>query len=147
MKRSILFAVALATATAFAAPLVVRAADPAKTTATKGQKASAEPKDPNIRTPQKANDPKATGSKKQMKRQSVCIVNVDNWTPWYIQVYVDGDFSGIVAPWDEGYTFAVSGPTRAYARAEFPPPTPATTWGPVVFNCPPGDVFTWRLDP
>jgi hypothetical protein len=75
----------------------------------------------------------------------VCRVDVDNWTPWKVQIYVDGTFRGLVSPWGDGVTYTGAGPTRVYARAEFTDGS-ALTWGPTDYDCYGGQHIYFRLD-
>lgn len=47
-------------------------------------------------------------------RGVACQVHFDNYTGLYIKIYVDGDFKGTLAPWDDGYVTVGSGYTRIY---------------------------------
>jgi hypothetical protein len=69
---------------------------------------------------------------------------LDNSTPWYIDVYVDGSFRGTMGPWDDAQAYAIAGNTRLYARAEFDDGS-VRTWGPNVVFVGRGETYTWRL--
>lgn len=75
----------------------------------------------------------------------VCRVKVDNWTPWKIQIFVDGTFRGMVSPWGDGVTYTGAGPTRVYARAVFDDGS-ALNWGPKDYDCFSGQYIYFRLD-
>jgi hypothetical protein len=77
-------------------------------------------------------------------RQVLCSVMFDNYTNLWVQTYVDGRFAGTMRPWGELYTFAVSGPTILYARAEYTNKT-YDSWGPVNVSC--SRSYRWRLNP
>lgn len=47
-------------------------------------------------------------------RGALCKVHFDNYTGYYIKIYVDGDFKGTLAPWDDGWVTVYSGYTRIY---------------------------------
>ena len=47
-------------------------------------------------------------------RGAACQVHFDNYTGLTIRIYVDGDFKGTLAPWDDGYVTVGSGYTRIY---------------------------------
>ena len=47
-------------------------------------------------------------------RGEACRVNFDNYTGLYIKIYVDGDYKGTLAPWDDGTVTVGSGYTRIY---------------------------------
>jgi hypothetical protein len=78
-------------------------------------------------------------------QSGVCRVNVDNWTPWKVQIYVDSSFRGMVSPWGDGVTYTGAGPTRVYARAEFDNGS-VLTWGPRDYECYSGQYIYFRLD-
>lgn len=44
---------------------------------------------------------------------------VDNWTGWYVDVYVDGTFRGTLEPYGKKVTWAIPGNTTIYAKATF----------------------------
>lgn len=48
-----------------------------------------------------------------------CDVVVDNYTGWYIDIYVDNEYRGTIAPYDRRVTWAVKGNTKLYGKAEF----------------------------
>jgi hypothetical protein len=105
--------------------------------------------DTNIKTKQAPNDPAkdtpAPANKGGEKtRAAACIVNFDNYTPWFIEMYVDGNFAGIVGPWDDVNAIAGNGPTVLYARANFRDGS-FKYWGPRSMNCVPGGFTTWEL--
>jgi hypothetical protein len=78
-------------------------------------------------------------------QMGVCRVDVDNWTQWKVQVYVDGTFRGMVSPWGDGTTYTGAGPTRVYVRAEFTDGT-YKYWGPRNYDCYGGQRIYFRLD-
>lgn len=47
-------------------------------------------------------------------RGALCKVHFDNYTGLYIKIYVDGNFKGTLAPWDDGWVTVGSGYTRIY---------------------------------
>jgi hypothetical protein len=75
-----------------------------------------------------------------------CWVTASNYTPWWIDVYIDGTYRGQLSPWGDGTVNAGSGATVIYGRAVFTDGS-AKTWGPRQFACAPNGTFTWRLDP
>jgi hypothetical protein len=75
-----------------------------------------------------------------------CWVTVDNWTPWWIDVYVDGKYRGQASPFGKGTVNAGAGGTNLYARADFSDAT-FRAWGPRLFVCSSNGQFSWRLDP
>jgi hypothetical protein len=45
-----------------------------------------------------------------------CCLNFDNYTGYWLQVWVDGTYRGNVAPWDEGGICVSEGWTTYYVR-------------------------------
>lgn len=77
---------------------------------------------------------------------ATCLVRFDNRTDLYIATHVDGNSAGTLGPWGDVYAYAIAGPTRLYARAEFTDGS-VTTWGPTMVDCPAGGSYHWRLYP
>ena len=108
--------------------------------------------DPNIKTPrgtnpaaQKPAPPEKGGSQPKTRGGvAICTVDVDNWTGYWIDIYVDGDYSGTVNPWGEGITHAIAGGTRLYGKATLDNGS-SYTWGPMNVDCPAYGVYTWSL--
>ena len=69
-------------------------------------------------------------------------LHVDNRTAWYIRIYVDGDYVGLVSPYGDAYGYYSCGVHSLYARAVFDDGS-VRTWGPVDADLCGG--FTWRL--
>jgi hypothetical protein len=74
-----------------------------------------------------------------------CGVHVDNHSPYYVQIFVDGDYSGTVAPWGDYYAHTGSGATSLYGRALFDDGS-VYTWGPQAVRCPANGWFLWQLN-
>jgi len=74
-----------------------------------------------------------------------CWVSVNNYTPWWVDVYVDGTYRGQASPWGAGVVNAGSGGTALYAAATFTDGS-VRSWGPRRFLCSPDGRFSWRLD-
>jgi hypothetical protein len=107
--------------------------------------------DPNIKTPRSTNKaaqkpapPNKGGSQPTTRGVAVCTVVVDNWTGYWIDIYVDSDYSGTVNPWGDGYTYAIAGGTRLYGKATLDNGS-TITWGPRNVDCPPNGTYTWKL--
>ena len=65
---------------------------------------------------------------------------IDNWTPWYIKVYANGDYMGTLGPWEKKWTYTGDQCPNLYARADFDDGT-WKFWGPSqICN------DTWELD-
>ena len=110
--------------------------------------------DPNIKADKQqaakndpANEPPAPPKKGGAKTRGFfdCWVTADNYTPWWIDIYVDGTYRGQVAPWGAGTVNAGAGSTTLYGRAVFDSGS-VRNWGPRQFHCSSDGVFTWRLD-
>jgi hypothetical protein len=69
---------------------------------------------PNIKKDFTCNAPDVAVPKPAKSRGDYCGINVDNWTGYYVKVFVDGDFYGWVAPWDKGGVTVYSGYTTVY---------------------------------
>lgn len=128
----------------------VAADDPAASgtmTVTKAAKARGSAVDENIKAPFKANStankPDAPAQKGGEKERGTCAILVDNWTPWHIEIYVDGDYVGMVSPYGQATGYFHSGRRKAYARATFDDGS-VLTWGPSTLDC--HGVSTWRLE-
>jgi hypothetical protein len=108
----------------------------------KAQTARGDAQDPNI----KSGPPKANSANAPLPAESRggCTVHIDNRTGWYIQVYLDGDYRGVVGPFGDAYGAVISGPTNIYARAEFDDNS-VRTWGPQNVFCPDQGNYTLSL--
>ena len=71
-----------------------------------------------------------------------CRLIVDNWTPWMINIYVDGSYSGMVSSWGKADGWFASGRRNVYAVAPFRDASDLT-WGPERVNC--QGSYTWQL--
>jgi hypothetical protein len=95
-----------------------------------------------------AKAPPAPPSKGGAKTRGIfdCWVTANNYTPWWVDIYVDGTYRGQVAPWGAGTVNAGAGGTALYGRAVFTDGS-YKSWGPRQFACTSDGQFTWRLDP
>ena len=73
-----------------------------------------------------------------------CGVHVDNRTQWIIRTYVDGDYVGSINRFGDIAGITGNGPTTVYAVAVFDDGS-TRTWGPHLFQCSAGGIYTWRL--
>ncbi|HUR65414.1 MAG TPA: hypothetical protein VMZ03_03615 [Chitinophagaceae bacterium] len=71
-------------------------------------------------------------------------VVVDNWTGYYIDIYVNGNYRGTVSPYDKRVTWAIPGTNTLYAKAVFNDGS-YLYWGPKVTYT--GYSYTWKLNP
>jgi len=125
-------------------------ADESKQVTDKAQKSRGSGANENIKSKSDKNDPNAdipapANKSGDKSRAGVCCITVDNYTAWKVQLYVDGNYQGLLWPWGDGTSCVYSGATRIYAMAEFTDGT-YSDWGPRVFNCRPGKDYTWNLD-
>jgi hypothetical protein len=95
-----------------------------------------------------AQEPAAPPEKGGKKERGVfdCWVTADNYTGWWIDIFVDGTYRGQVSPWGRGTVNAGAGGTTLYGRADFTDGA-VRTWGPRAFICASNGQFSWRLDP
>ena len=108
--------------------------------------------DPNIKQDSEKNDPNAKsapppekgGPKTRGAGPYRCGIHVDNRTPYFVRTYVDGDYVGTVNRYGDIAGITGNGPTSLYAVAVFDDGS-TSTWGPHIFNCAPGDTYSWRL--
>jgi hypothetical protein len=134
----------------------VEASGPAADARPNPATAAAKGQDPNIRPTAGTNVSGATvtaavPAHKQAagaasKGAATCLVRFDNRTDLYIATHVDGNSAGTLGPWGDVYAYAIAGPTRLYARADFTDGS-VTTWGPTMVDCPAGGSYHWRLYP
>lgn len=71
---------------------------------------------PNIVKGFSCNGPDVEVAKPAKSRSSYCAINVDNYTGFYVNVYVDGAFYGMVSPWSDGDVTVYGGYTRVYCQ-------------------------------
>jgi hypothetical protein len=136
-----------------AAPALAQSdSEKSKTTVTKGQKAAPDA-DKYIKDKSPDNDPKksvpapsAKGGGSRGAGPWPCQVHIDNRTGWRIQIYVDGQYDGLLSSWGDGFVNTGSGVTTFFAVATFTDGS-RLTWGQWVFNCPAQGVYTWSLTP
>jgi hypothetical protein len=75
-------------------------------------------------------------------RGPVCYLTVDNYTPWRIQIYIDGEFVGMVSAWGKADGSYPSSTYRLYGVADFTSGD-RYTFGPRDQYC--NGPFTWTL--
>jgi hypothetical protein len=118
---------------------------------THGQKArGSADNDPNVKTKAATNDPSkkmpAPAHKGGPKdRAGACVVMFDNYTPWAIEAFVDGDYWGVVPRYGELTAYVGNGRTQVYARARFTDGS-MLTFGPQYFGCN-NERLVWKLHP
>jgi len=67
---------------------------------------------------------------------------IDNYTGYYMDIYVEGNFRGTVAPYDKRVTWAIPGNNKLYAKTVFSDGS-YLYWGPSYVNT--GYSYTWKL--
>lgn len=75
----------------------------------------------------------------------VATLHVDNSTPLYVDIYVDGDYRGTLAPWGDWYADGQCNAYVLYAVARFDDGS-KVTWGPTTTASGCTDQ-TWTLKP
>jgi hypothetical protein len=108
--------------------------------------------DSNIKSDSDKNNPGAKtpapagkgGARKRGGGPSPCGLHIDNRTPWLMRIYVDGNYRGTVSAYGDLVGLTGNGATSLYAVAPFDDGS-EKTWGPRVFNCSAGDVYTWQV--
>jgi hypothetical protein len=76
-------------------------------------------------------------------RGAFCGVYVDNYTPYMVRIYVDGQYRGAVPAWGGLWIGAITGTTRLYSKATFADGT-TLTWKNAV-ECKANARYKWRL--
>jgi hypothetical protein len=71
-------------------------------------------------------------------------VIIDNWSGYYVDIYVNGNYRGTVAPYDKRVTWAIPGTNTLYAKALFDDGS-YIYWGPKTTAT--GYEYTWKLNP
>ncbi len=89
--------------------------------------------------------PQKGGERPRGPQVPLCRLTFDNWTGWWVQVFVDGEYRGTMAPYDDITTYPVAGTTRAYARAVFTDGT-VYNWPTQTFNCKAGEPYVWKIE-
>lgn len=105
-------------------------------------------KDPNVKTATGVNDPAKEMPAPPQKggpqtRGRGCYITYDNYTPWYIEAFLDGQYCGTVAPYGELDCVTGDGWTVLYARARFTDGS-MKYWGPRRGMCV-NESFNWQL--
>jgi hypothetical protein len=102
--------------------------------------------DTNIKTEKPtANDPKSEATKPAGRGRG-CNVEVNNDTGWYVDIYVNGVYTGTVGPWGSGWAYPPVAGSNLYGRANFTDGS-WKYWGPRQFGCSQGSINTWDITP
>ena len=155
-RKSVLkFATSLVLAIFVALAISASAQDAAQKTGKNLVKASAQSsrgggQDSNIKSDNKANDPNAKTppppEKSGTRGARGCAVDVNNYTAWYVDIYVNGVFTGTVGPWGNGFVYPPAMGSALYGRANFTDGS-WKYWGPQQFTCAQSSVNEWRINP
>jgi hypothetical protein len=76
----------------------------------------------------------------------LALVTFENYTPWTVKCYTDGQFRGLALPMHSFSVWTGSGYTVLAARADFIDATPAI-WNSGLLFYYPGGNYSWRLVP
>jgi hypothetical protein len=114
----------------------------------KGQKSRGDAKDENIKSKSdvnKASAPAPAPAEKggEKSRGGSCQVHFDNATPWKIQIYVDGQYQGMVGAYGDATEWYYGTAGTLYGKADFDDGS-SLTWGPQRAICVNGH-FRYRL--
>jgi len=90
---------------------------------------------PNIDAASKSN----LNQEETPKSKGVGYVVVDNYRGYHVDVYIDRNYRGTVAPYGKAYYAVTSGNTRVYGTSG------SYEWGPSVFYLGNNNTFTWEL--
>lgn len=105
--------------------------------------------DSNIKADSKANPPDAKvpppPEKSGTNGARGCAVGVNNYTTWYVDIYINGDYAGTIGPWGNGGVFPPATRSTFYARANFTDGS-WKYWGPQQFTCAQTGANEWRLN-
>lgn len=75
---------------------------------------------PNITTPRPTTDvltvPAPSSRGGDASRGAYCDIKFENWTGYYIDIYVDGTYQGTVSPWQDYYAYEYSGYKSIYCE-------------------------------
>lgn len=116
--------------------------------AQEGAASKGKAEDSNITKEEKPNDKNSKaqppGRKGGTAKGGSCEVQLDNWTPWNIKVYIDGAFQGTIAAYSESYTYTVPGRVRVYGRADFVGGD-YLYWGPRDYRCGPDQYIYFKM--
>lgn len=117
------------------------------TTAAQKTRGDSNAKDENIKKDRQPNDPNAKVEAPPEKggpksRGYACHLDIDNRTPWIIDIYVDGNYRGQVSRYGDLVGYVGCGDTRLYGRATFTDGS-EKTWGPTVYYL--DSAFTWSI--
>ena len=127
----------------------------AKLESDKAQQAAAGAEDSNVKMDMAANSKSGTaapappdkgGDKGKGMGMGYVEVVFNNYSPWYVKCYVDGNYRGTIAPWGALNFPTGNGATMLYARADFDDGS-TYRWGPRQFYYYSGNRYEWRLNP
>jgi len=106
--------------------------------------------DSNIHADSKANPPDAKTPPPPEKSATpgarTCSVEVNNYTTWFVDIYIDAGYAATVGPWGNGEVYPPATGSKFYARANFTDGS-WKFWGPQPFTCAQSGASEWRLNP
>jgi hypothetical protein len=95
---------------------------------------------PNDRMPHLKLRPKKGGPE---TRGTSCRIHIDNCTPWYVDIYTDGNYRGQMSLWGDSYGWVGCGDTNLSGVAAFR--DGSNIFGPTVYGV--NETFTWSPYP
>jgi hypothetical protein len=107
------------------APNTLAAQKGPKSSSTAAKGGTARGEDPNVKKDEGKNTAGSKAAKPTQKGgpkargASTGVIHVDNRTPWYISISVNGDYAGTVGPYGDLYYYAESGTHLLFGRALF----------------------------
>lgn len=122
-----------------------------QTVETKASKSRGAGEDENIKTDVRVNTkdaadkmlaPFAKGGDKTRAANTKVIV--ENWTPYYVDIYNDGYYQGTIGPWDDSYFWDYGDTIELYGVAKFDDGS-QLTWGPHYVDNNLYYSYTWKL--
>ncbi|HLZ44180.1 MAG TPA: hypothetical protein VKQ05_00705 [Gemmatimonadales bacterium] len=151
-RRTSLITAVLAASAVFAlvSTASAQAAAQAKGSTTPAARSRGTATDENIKKPRAANDPAAAAIPApankggNQTRGAASVVHLDNWTNYYIDLYVNGEFCATSGPWGDAYCLVPSGSAVLYGKANFTDGS-SLTWGPRAAYV--DGNYDWKLTP
>jgi hypothetical protein len=114
------------------------------------QKSRGNGADPNIKGEYELNSaadgrpfPRPGGKSDERGSARGCAVDVNNYSPLFVQIYADGYYAGTVGPWGDVWVYPGTGGTLLYARANFT--DGSYVWWSNRFGCAEAGIYEWRI--
>ncbi len=146
MKKHLLLAILITAGAGFSAYAQTAKPKLKKETVTSSPVSTPDDKVATLQRPtnDKNNPAPPTSSRGDVYGANYSDVVIDNWTGYYIDIYVNGNYRGTVSPYDKRVTWAIPGTNTLYAKAVFNDGS-YLYWGPKVTYT--GYSYSWRLNP